>query len=537
MRSKEGAQNKRIFIVIASQKEAGPADGRGRKMPRTFDTAAFRADYRGTPMNRRDFIKMTAVGAGAALTKPPALTAQSAPAPRPDTMVGMPISAAPLGAPDFDRQLADMRQRGGVNALFPFIYTHELHRSGLDLGNFSGKFRGGNYAIPHMEYYKDTILTYEDMRAPEFGDKDLFAAAIPAAHREGIKMFAWLIEDNHCPTEIPHWEKLYEVDFHGRRATGHPSGPCKNNPYYRGYLLNLVEDYIRSYPIDGIMWGAERQSGFLNALNTGDSGRATCFCEFCQKKAKDAGIDVERARRGFGELEVFMRARKAGQRPRDGYLSSFWRILLNHPELLAWENLWVRGRHELEADLHRKVKSINPALPIGWHVWQNVTFSPLQRAEEDYGVMKEFSDFVRPAVYNNCAGERFHAWVNGSLGAVYGDLPVAETMDVLYRQLGFQEAPYDQVTKAGFSADYVERETRRAVEGVAGSATQVWPGVDIDVPVPESASQCTPAGVKAAVQAVFKAGATGIILSRNYVEMKPEHLSAAGDGLRELGLI
>jgi hypothetical protein len=42
--------------------------------------------------------------------------------------------------------------------------------------------------------------------------------------------------------------------------------------------------------------------------------------------------------------------------------------------------------------------------------------------------------------------------------------------------------------------------------------------------------------VKAAVKAAFHGGATGIILSRNYVEMKPEHLSAAGDALRELGV-
>jgi hypothetical protein len=484
-------------------------------------------------MNRRDFIKLSALGATAALKGPQFLSGQMAPAKGPGTTVAMPISAAPLAQPDFERQLEDMRQRGGVNVLMPFIYTHERHRAGLD----TGKFRGGNYAIPHMEYYKNTILTREDMRATEFGDKDLLALAIPAAQKQGIKVFPWLIEDNHCPTEVPHWEKLYEVDVHGRRATGHPSGPCKNNPDYRGYLMDLVEDYARSYEIGGIMWGAERQSGFLNALNAGgEAGHATCFCEFCQKKAKDAGIDVERARQGFIELEKLMSARRAKQRPRDGYLTSFWRILLNHPELLAWENLWVKGRHELEADLHRKIKSVNPALPIGWHIWQNVTFSPLQRAEEDYAIFKEFSDFVRPAVYNNCAGERYHAWVNGSLGAVYGDLQPAETMNVLFQELGYQEAPYDRISATGFSADYVERETRRAVEGLAGSATQVWPGVDIDVPVPEGTSQCTPEGVKAAVKAAFKGGATGIILSRNYIEMKPEHLSAAGDALRELGL-
>jgi hypothetical protein len=482
-------------------------------------------------MNRRDFIKLTAVSATAALKGSPLLSAQAAPAARTGTIVGMPICVAPLAGADLDHILGDMRERGGVNALFPFIYSHEEHRAGI----YGPKFRGGNYGTPHAQYYQDTNLTVADMRAPEFGDVDVLARVIAAAQKHGIKVFPFVLEDNHCP-DIPHWKELYEVDFHGRRATGHPSGPCKNNPFYRGYLRGLVEDYARSYQIGGLMWGAERQSGFLNSLNDGDPGKACCFCEFCQKKAKDQGIDVERARLGFGAIEKLVLAHRAGHRPPDGYFPSFWRILLNHPELLAWENLWVRGRHEVEAELYRTMKSVNPALPIGWHVWQNVTFSPLQRAEEDYGVMKEFSDFVRPAVYNNAAGERFHNFVGPSLGPVYGDLPPAEAMDVMLRQLDFKEAGYDQAARQGFSADYVQRETRRAVEGLAGSATQVWPGIDIDVPVPPGTSQCTPEGVKAAVRAVFQGGGTGIILSRNYIEMKPENLSAAGDALRELGL-
>ena len=37
------------------------------------------------------------------------------------------------------------------------------------------------------------------------------------------------------------------------------------------------------------------------------------------------------------------------------------------------------------------------------------------------------------------------------------------------------------------------------------------------------------------MKAAFKGGAQGIILSRNYTEMKPENLSGAGNALRELG--
>ncbi|MGA2222256.1 MAG: hypothetical protein ABSH21_10885 [Verrucomicrobiia bacterium] len=492
------------------------------------------------PMTRREALKAAAaLGVTAALSRIPELAAAETPAPaaRKAAMVAIATSPAPFAKQDLDKLLDDLQQRAGVNAIFPFIYTHGTARAGLPAAGF----RGGNYAIPHMEYYKDTGLTYEDMRGTEFGDVDVFARLIPAAHKHGIKTFAWIIEDNKRPA-IAHWEPLYEVDFHGRRSEGHPGGPCYNNPMYRAWLLGLVEDYSRSYEIDGIMWGSERQGALFNALGAyhngakSDPGRVTCFCEFCVKKAKDMGIDADRARRGFGELETFVRNGRAGKRPRDGYFVSFWRLLLHYPELLAWDNLWVTSRHEFQADVYRKVKSIKPSIVVGWHTWHNLTFSPFHRAEEDFAEITAYSDFIRPVPYSNSAANRMKSFVDSTHANVFGDVPPDQTLEFLYRVLDYQEAPYDKLASTGFSADYVLRETKRALEGVAGTSTQVWPGIDIDVPVPAGASHCTPESVRQEVLAVFKAGAPGVFLSRNYVEMKPENLAGAGAALRDLGL-
>jgi len=418
-------------------------------------------------MNRRDFIRTTAAGAAATLAGSKLLSGQTAAAPagpRP-TMVAMPICIAPLAGPDLDHILGDMKERGGVTALFPFMYSHEEHRAGVP--ERSPGFRGGNYATPHLQYYKGSILSYEDMKAPEFGGVDILARVIPVAAKHGIKVFPFVLEDNHSPAAVPVWKKLAEVDFNGKVT----ALPCKHNPFYRAWLGGLVEDYARSYEIGGMMWGAERQSGILNSLGLamgGGAPAATCFCEFCQKRAKADGIDVARARLGCGEIEKFMKASRAGQHPRDGHFTTFWRILLNYPEVIAWENLWVRGRHEIQAELYQRMKSVNPALPIGWHIWQNVSFSPFQRAEEDYGLIKQYSDFIRPAVYNNVAGERIHAFANSAHGGVFGDLSADEALTLMYRLLGYDEAPYAKVSQTGLSAGYVERETRRAVEGLAG---------------------------------------------------------------------
>jgi hypothetical protein len=210
--------------------------------------------------------------------------------------------------------------------------------------------------------------------------------------------------------------------------------------------------------------------------------------------------------------------------------------MMNYPELLAWETLWESSREELQQNIYKLVKSIKPEIPVGWHIWHNVSFSPFHRAEMDYSRMVPFSDFIKPVLYNNCAGERIRAFTESICGNVLGDLPQPMALEVLYRFLNYREAPLDEVKKTGFSADYVKRETSRAVEDVRGSAVQVWPGIDIDVPVPAGCSQCTADGVKQAVMAAFQGGAPGVILSRNYPEMVPEHLSGAGAALDELGL-
>ncbi|HTV61854.1 MAG TPA: hypothetical protein VMH30_04715 [Verrucomicrobiae bacterium] len=128
-------------------------------------------------MNRRKFIQLGVVGTGAIVAGVEPLSADPAPAAKPATTVAMPISIAPLARQDLDTLFADMRERAGVNALFPFMYTHEPHRAGVSSVNF----HGGNYARPHMQFYKDTPLTFDDMHAPEFGGVDVLQRVIPVA--------------------------------------------------------------------------------------------------------------------------------------------------------------------------------------------------------------------------------------------------------------------------------------------------------------------------------------------------------------------
>ena len=478
---------------------------------------------------RRDLLKAAAV-AGAAVIADQVSAQSNPPATRPAPIVGIQIGAAPL-AGDTDRLLDTLRNDCGINALFLFIFGHEARFVPWTQPGF----RGGNYAIPHMQYYNGSNLKLEDMRAPEFPDLDILDRAMKATRKHGFKTYA-LIEESEGQPRSPAWDAFYELDVHGRAVRT----ACSNNPAYRAFNMGLFEDYTRSYEVDGFMWSSERQGGLTNALGARhgagnpDPGRSTCFCDFCVKKAKDQGINVDRAKQGFTELEQFVRSSR-GSRPRDGYFVTYMRLLLNYPELLQWEQLWINSRRQLMIDIRNKVKSINPSTPVGFHVWHNASFSPFYRAEIDFADMAKNADFIKPVVYNTIGGARMQQFVRSVGQTIFGDVPTPELLQLMYHILDYKEAPYDQLSNAGFSTDYVAREIKRAVDDVNIPNFPIYAGLDIDIPGAGGA-QYTAQSVKESVMAAFKAGAQGVIFARNWGEMNPEHVAGVKAAGKELGL-
>ena len=485
-------------------------------------------------MDRREFVK-TAVSTAAALA-----SAQGQTQPASKTFVGVQLNVGPIIDQGVDKVLDDLQRLAHVNALF--LYTHTYMAERVHARSYPAAFRGGNFATVHPQYYRDTIVKPEDTRAPEFPNFDALAVVVPAARKRGMKTFSWIIEDNMLPN-VPGMDQLWEKDMNGATPTRHPAGPCFHNPHYRNYLLGLVEDHCRSYQIDGIMFGSERQGplGYsLGAYHNGaraDPGTVCCFCSFCERDARAQGIDFARVKQGYRALEKFVRAGRAGQRPVDGYYVAFWRVLLDYPEVLVWERFWNTGQRETYEALHAKVKSIRADMQAGWHIWQNSSFNPIYRAEQDFAAFAPYTDYVKPVLYNNCAGERMISYMASTGADIHGDLSKPDLLEFEYKVLGYNEAPLDKLAGAGFSADYVYRETKRTVDGIAGAKTLVWPGIDIDVPTAAGNSKCTPAGVRDAVLAAYKGGAHGVVLSRSYSEMKPENLRGAGEALEQLGLV
>ena len=488
-------------------------------------------------VNRREFLKI-AGGAGAALALP--TSAETASASR--KMIGIQIGAVSFVDEGKERVLDMLQERGRVNTLFLAVFTYGRGIAGRQIPGqplpdhgkqeYDINFHGGNFATPHPEFYKNTVL--KDTRAPDHGNLDILAEVLPAAKKRGMKTICWL--EDVFRKDLPNIEKLQEKDLYGRNA----ETLCVNNPDYRNFLTGLVEDYTRSYDVDGIMWGSERQGALCDSLGAThdtppvDPGNVTCFCEFCQRKAKDRGINVDRAKQGFLELEKFVRSARAGKRPVDGYFVQFWRLALRYPELLAWEMLWTDSLRETYAAIYKTVKTSKPALPVGWHIWHNNSFNPIYRAEQDLHELSNYSDFIKVVMYNNCGGERMALYADNIGSTLYADLSKQALLDFNYAVMNFKEGSYEQIPHTGLSPDYVYRETKRALDGVAGTNTLIWPGIDIDIPTEPDHSKCTRQRVKETVMAAFRAGAPGVILSRKYSEMRLADLSGAGDAIGEL---
>jgi|HubBroStandDraft_5_1064220.scaffolds.fasta_scaffold01379_3 hypothetical protein len=491
-------------------------------------------------MDRRSFIQSAAATAVAAAI--PGSHAFAA-ATNSQPMVGMQVGAVSFVDEGVEKVLDVFQQDGAVNTLFIATFTYGRGIAGRQVPGQplpdhgkqeydTGSFFGGSYTKINPQYFKDTA--FKSFRATDFGDYDVLEAVLPSARKRGMKTICWF--EDVFRKDLPNIDQLQEKELSGNNATT----VCFNNPNYRNWLLGIVEDWSRSYDIDGIMWGSERQGAFSNALNAhaGSSPsspmRVTCFCQYCQAKAKERGINPERARQGFLELAKFVDASQKSQRPVDGYYVTLWRLMLNYPELLAWEMLWTQSLRDTYAAIYTKIKEVKPSLQVGWHIWHNNSFNPIYRAEQDLQAIAPHSDFLKIVIYNNCGGERMAEYIDNVGRTLYGDVPKEELLEFHYKVLNYQEKTMTEIPIVGLSADYVYRESKRAHDGLAGTKTLLWPGIDIDIPTADGHSKCSPEGVRDAVLAAFRAGSDGVLLSRKYSEMKLANLKGAGEAVRQV---
>src|SRR3989440_899535 len=486
----------------------------------------------GVTLSRREFTKLMA-----AATVAPPFSQQA----RSGRMIGIQVGAVSFGDEGMAPVLDRFQRDANINALFIATFTYGRGIAGRQVPGqplpdhgkqeYDTDFHGGNYARTHDNFYTHTSL--KKIGAPDHPGFDVLAKVLPQAQSRRMKVFCWY--EDVFRGDLQGIDQLQEVTLSGKKA----ATLCFHNPEVRAFWQALTEDYVRSYPIDGVMWGSERQGPFNNAIGSshgggnGDPGDVTCFCDYCKREPSSRGIDANRAVEGYTRLASLVRQSRTGSRPSDGYFVSYWRLLVQYPEILAWEKLWNDGQKNTYANIYRVAKSIRSDVAVGWHIWHNNSFSPFFRAEQDYAEFRKYSDFLKVVMYNNCGGPRLAQYVRNVHTTLFADLAPEQVLDFTYGVQQYHEQTLDRIPKAGLSSDYVLRETKRAVAGVT-SHVKIWPGIDIDIPTGANDKKTQPDDVYQAVKAAFQGGAHGVLLSRKYSEMKLANLRAARRAIREL---
>src|SRR2546428_3406070 len=206
-------------------------------------------------MDRRTFLEGSTLLVGGAVLKRGSETAAFAAAPRSDVadqrMIGIQVGAVSFVDEGTDKVLDGLREMAAVNTLFLATFTYGRGIAGRQIrGNalpdhgkqeYDDNFRGGNFATPHLQYFRKTSITPE--KAPDHPGYDVIADVLPAAQRRGIKVICWFEDVFH--RDVPGFEKAVELDVNGKPT----STACHRNPHTRNFWLGLVEDYLRSYDV------------------------------------------------------------------------------------------------------------------------------------------------------------------------------------------------------------------------------------------------------------------------------------------------
>jgi hypothetical protein len=494
-------------------------------------------------LSRRDFLAATTTGLSVAAALPASLVAGAEPAQAARKMIGIQVGAISFVDEGVEQVLDCFQEKGAVNTIFLTTFTYGRGLAGRQIPgqpfpdhgaqeSDEKIFHGGNYATPHPEFYRSTIL--KQTRAPDHGSLDILEAVVPKAKKRGMKIFCSC--EDAWRRSIPGFEEVAEIDLNGRKT----GSQCLFHPDVRNFWTGLVTDYCRSYEIDGILFFNERNSPLLNALGAShaqaiESGRVTCFCEYHRRVAREQGIDADRAHEGFQRLDQFVQQALLGQRPSDGYFVEFWRLLVENPEILAWDRLFDLAKHQVLAEVRGAVKAVRPELQVGFHIEHVNSFNPIFRATRRYSDLAGKADLLKVVAYNNCGGERYAHFIDNVCSTVFRDVPREELLRFNNHLLDYEsEAALKDLPQAGLSAEYVARETRRAIRGVEGKS-KILPGIDIGIPTATRSRKASPEDTYAAVAAGLKAGADGVILSRKYSEMQLANLSAAGKAGRDCG--
>ena len=175
-----------------------------------------------------------------------------------------------------------LQEKGAVDTIYLSTFTYDRGIIGRTWGkdfpghgvdaSDKGYFHGGNYATPHAKFYTGTAIKGEQLKAPDFGNRDMPAEVLPKAKSRGMKVICSIQDGFAYPADMPFVGDLHEIDLQGRKS----GALCFFNPDVREFWSAVARDLCSSYAIDGVLLFNERNGPLLNAIGVSHAqiGRA-----------------------------------------------------------------------------------------------------------------------------------------------------------------------------------------------------------------------------------------------------------------------
>jgi hypothetical protein len=463
--------------------------------------------------------------------------------------VGIQISPISFIDEGVEQVLDTLQNRVGVNVLMIGTVSWLGLKSGRSISHqLDGwpdhgvpepfAMKGGAYFDPDPTYYNKTLIKDYKAKDDEMAGRNILEMVIPEAKKRGMKVYIELMEPffkyaGHGSVNnvaVPNLAQCLEVDVFGRFG----SEPSTSNPDYRHWIMSMIEDQVRNYDLDGVMWCNERRSP-LDQMMVGQAPGD--FSEAARREALERGIDVERVRITLKEVYSYFERARAGESFVDGAFIEFLRVLLANPEVLIWERFWLERNKDLDRELYGMVKWCNPNLSFGLNVWNRNHFNPFRKAQWPWEEQTMYADWVKPITYQHQSGLIYVNEMTEFHRSILRDFTPEELTPIMYKLLGLNEAPWQEVVQTGMDPDtYVAGQCQDAVRGVDGKA-KVYMGIGVDAPRTRAdQAKCTPDIVRRSVLATYHSGGHGVVFSPNYASMKLTNLDGAAEALRELGL-
>jgi hypothetical protein len=487
-----------------------------------------------------------------------ASSALSQQAEKAEPLIGIQIAGHSLLDEGMERCLDTIQSTCHANAIF--LYSHSYYAAhgrlpevyadhGVPIKDERGRKITRVWLRHHDAAFKKTSLRIpKPANDEEYGDRDLFAETVEACGKRGLKFFARILEpgSKELRDRVPNFERAMSVGLDGKIS----AQPCRNNPEWIGFWEALVDDTLRSYPLAGYQWGAERAGPLSSLLWKGTM--PFCFCTHCEARAKREGISIARARAGYSELHALItKLREGAPAPVDGVFTNVMRLLMKYPEVLAWDYQWRVALEEQARRTHALVKAARPDAQVGRHFdHQNTSWDALYLAQWSYADVTAYTDFIKPILYHDILAPRLLAYHLEELKkGPLAELSLPQMLEMHYAMRGYDpklQPKLDELMHRGMDPEYVGIETKRIVDLVQGRCAVV-PGIGVDVP--NNIHSWLPGGPKEkpliskreglqnAVKQAFNAGASGILISREYDEMRLENLKAIGQTLSDLGKV